>query len=101
MWEAGGESEIEIFEYNTNVVTFLQNLAKFTNSLKNNTNSPEITNNIPRCIHIHNIAILDSPPCPNTFSKIHKKENKKQLVTNSHYQSPNPKGDYQNNTSQI
>ena len=34
MFTVGEDFEIEIFEYITTVVTFLQNLGKFTNSLK-------------------------------------------------------------------
>ena len=43
----GGESQTEIFGYDTNAITFLMKLGKFTNWLKNNVVCPEITNNIP------------------------------------------------------
>ena len=41
MFIVGENFQIEIFEYMTTVVTFLQNLEKFTNVLKNYVNSPE------------------------------------------------------------
>ena len=43
----GGESQTEIFGYDTRTVTFLTKLGKFTNWLKNNVVCPEIANNIP------------------------------------------------------
>ena len=43
----GGESQTEIFGYDTRTITFLTNLGKFTNWLKKNVVCPEITNNIP------------------------------------------------------
>ena len=72
----GGESRIEIFEYNTTAMTFLQNLGKFTNSLKSNTDFPEITNNVPSSgLGLqYNITISDSLPNTKIFSKIYKKE---------------------------
>ena len=75
----GGESRIEIFEYNTTAMTFLQNLGKFTNSLKSNTDFPEITNNVPRSGMQHNITISHSLPNAKMFSKIYKKKKKYSL----------------------
>ena len=76
----GGESRIEIFEYNTRAMTFLQNLGKFTNSLKSNTDFPEITNNVPSPGMQYNITILHSLPNAKMFSKIYKKKEKILLV---------------------
>ena len=45
MFAVSGESKKkEIFEYNTTAVRFLQNLGKFTNSLKIFSKFPEFTN---------------------------------------------------------
>ena len=63
----GGESQTEIFGYNTEAITFLKKLGKFTNWLKNNVVCPEITNNIPSFVLRQRITIFDSPSVPNTF----------------------------------
>ena len=47
MFAGGGDLQIEISEYNTAAIAFLQNLGIFTNSLKNDVNFPEVTNNFP------------------------------------------------------
>ena len=46
IFAVGGESQTEIFGYNTKSLTFLKKLGKFTNWLKNYVVCPEITNNI-------------------------------------------------------
>ena len=50
MFAVSGESETEIFGYNTKLLTVLKKLGKFTNWLKNSVVCPEITNNIPSCV---------------------------------------------------
>ena len=55
-------------------MTFLQNLGKFTNSLKSNTDFPEITNKVPSPGMQYNITISHSVPNAKMFSKIYKKK---------------------------
>ena len=52
MFAVGGESKIEIVEYNATAVKFTQNLGKFLNSQKNNAHLPEVINNIPSFVII-------------------------------------------------
>ena len=47
MFAVGGESQTEIFGYNTKSLTFLKKLGKITNWLNNYVVFPETTNNIP------------------------------------------------------
>ena len=44
MFAVIGDCHVEIFEYNTTTINFLQNLEHFTNSLKKYVNFPEIIN---------------------------------------------------------
>ena len=44
MFAVIGDCHVEIFEYNTTTINFLQNLGNFTNSLKKYVNFPEIIN---------------------------------------------------------